>query len=53
MNLRQWYADAFVQDTWRMTPTPRINVGLRYEYMSPLIDISNEWAGLLRYAHRL
>ena len=34
MNLRQWYADAFVQDTWRMTPQTTIEVGLRYEYMS-------------------
>ena len=46
MNLRQWYADAFVQDTWRVTTTTTINIGLRYEFMSPLTDISNEWAGL-------
>ncbi len=47
MNLRQWYADAFVQDTWKMSPTTTVNVGLRYEYMSPLTDVSNEWSGLL------
>jgi hypothetical protein len=47
MNLRQWYADAFIQDTWRLTPTTTINAGLRYEYMSPLVDVSNEWSGLL------
>ena len=46
MNLRQWYADAFIQDTWRVTPTTTINVGLRYEFMSPLTDVSNQWAGL-------
>jgi hypothetical protein len=46
MNLRQWYADAFVQDTWRISSTTTINVGLRYEFMSPLTDISNQWAGL-------
>jgi Carboxypeptidase regulatory-like domain len=46
MNLRQWYADAFVQDTWRVTTTLTINAGLRYEFMSPLTDISNQWAGL-------
>jgi hypothetical protein len=46
MNLRQWYADSFVQDTWRVTTTTTINIGLRYEFMSPLTDISNEWAGL-------
>src|SRR5450432_153784 len=47
MNLRQWYADAFVQDTWRVNGTTTINLGVRYEYMSPLVDVSNEWAGLL------
>ncbi len=46
MNLRQWYADAYVQDTWRVTSTTTLNFGLRYEYMSPLTDVSNQWAGL-------
>ena len=47
MNLRQWYADAFVQDTFRLTHATTIDFGLRYEYMSPLVDVSNQWAGLL------
>jgi Carboxypeptidase regulatory-like domain len=46
MNLRQWYADAFVQDTWHVSSTTTINIGLRYEFMSPLTDVSNQWAGL-------
>ncbi len=46
MNLRQWYGDAFVQDTWRLSRTTTVNVGLRYEYMSPLVDVSNQWSGL-------
>jgi hypothetical protein len=46
MNLRQWYANAFVQDAWRVNTTTTINLGVRYEFMSPLTDISNEWAGL-------
>ena len=46
MNLRQWYGDALVQDTWRLTSTTTLNLGVRYEYMSPLTDISNDWAGL-------
>ena len=46
MNLRQWYADAFVQDTWRITRNTTLNLGLRYEFMSPLTDVSNQWAGL-------
>jgi hypothetical protein len=39
MNLRQWYADAFAQDTFALTPTTTLNYGLRYEYMSALVDI--------------
>ena len=39
MQLRQWYADAFVQDSFQMTRNTTIQVGLRYEYMSPLRDI--------------
>ncbi len=40
MQLRQWYADGFVQDSFRVTPTTTIQMGLRYEFMEPLVDIS-------------
>ncbi len=39
MQLRQWYADGFVQDTFQLTRNTTIEIGLRYEYMSPLVDI--------------
>ena len=39
MQLRQWYADGFVQDSFRLTNNTTIEMGLRYEYMSPLTDI--------------
>ena len=39
MQLRQWYADAFVQDSFQLGRNTTIQMGLRYEYMSPLIDI--------------
>ncbi|MDT7808913.1 MAG: hypothetical protein QOJ70_2726 [Acidobacteriota bacterium] len=39
MQLRQWYADAFVQDSYQLTRNTTIQLGLRYEYMSPLTDI--------------
>src|SRR3954470_7079173 len=45
MNLRQWYANSFIQDTWRLNATTTVNLGLRYEFMSPLTDVSNDWAG--------
>ena len=53
MNLRQWYGDAFVQDAWRVTPRTTINVGLRYEYMSALVDISRNWSNLLQQDGKL
>ena len=40
MQLRQWYADGFVQDSFRVTRTTTIEMGLRYEFMDPLVDIS-------------
>jgi len=40
MNLRQWYANGFAQDTWRITDTTTLDYGIRYEYMSPLWDIT-------------
>ncbi|HEY6807022.1 MAG TPA: carboxypeptidase regulatory-like domain-containing protein [Pyrinomonadaceae bacterium] len=39
MQLRQWYADAFVQDTFQLGKNTTIQAGLRYEFMSPLVDI--------------
>jgi hypothetical protein len=40
MQLRQWYANGFAQDSLRLTRTTTIEMGLRYEYMDPLVDIS-------------
>ncbi len=39
MQLRQWYADAFVQDSYKLTRNTTVEMGLRYEYMNPLVDI--------------
>jgi hypothetical protein len=39
MQLRQWYGDAFVQDSFQLTRNTTVQIGLRYEYMSPLTDI--------------
>jgi hypothetical protein len=40
MQLRQWYVDGFAQDSFQLTRNTTIEMGLRYEYMNPLIDIS-------------
>ena len=39
MDLRQWYVNGFAQDAWRVNPNTTITYGLRYEFMSPLVDI--------------
>jgi len=47
MQLRQWYADAYVQDTFQFTHTTTIEMGVRYEYMDPLLDIKNTNSNLI------
>lgn len=39
MQLRQWYADGFAQDAWRFSSTTTLTYGVRYEFMSPLVDL--------------
>ncbi|HEX6805732.1 MAG TPA: carboxypeptidase regulatory-like domain-containing protein [Terriglobales bacterium] len=40
MQLRQWYAAGFAQDSFRVTRRTTVEMGLRYEFMDPLVDIS-------------
>ena len=42
MQLRQFYVDGFIQDGFQLTRNTTIQLGLRYEYMSPLKDIRYE-----------
>ena len=39
MQLRQWYLDGFVQDSFQVARSTTVEIGLRYEYMNPLVDI--------------
>jgi hypothetical protein len=41
MNLRNWGSDLFVEDSWQITSNTTINLGVRYEYSSPLYDKQN------------
>jgi len=41
MDLRAWGTAAFAEDSWQVTPTTALNIGLRYEYTSPLYDKQN------------
>ena len=47
MNLRNWGSYAFVEDSWKLTPTTTLNLGVRYEYASPLYDKDNTNTNLI------
>ena len=47
MNLRNWGYDGFTEDSWQITPTTTINVGVRYEYTSPLYDLQETNSNLV------
>ena len=47
MDLRQWSANTFGQDSWRITPSTTLEYGVRYEFMAPLADVSRQWSNLL------
>ena len=41
MNLRNWGLSGFVEDSWQVTSTVTLNLGVRYEYSNPLYDKQN------------
>jgi hypothetical protein len=47
MDLRGWGTGAFAEDSWQVTPTTTVNIGLRYEYTSPLYDKNNTNTNLI------
>ena len=47
MNLRSWGTDGFVEDSWKVTQTLTLNLGVRYEYSNPLYDKNNTNTNLI------
>ncbi len=47
MNLRNWGYDGYAEDSWQVTSTMTLNIGLRYEYTSPLYDLDNTNSNLI------
>src|SRR4029079_3946694 len=47
MDLANWGSSLFVEDSWRVNSTTTLNVGLRYEYSSPLYDKDNTNTNLI------
>jgi hypothetical protein len=47
MNLHNWGGSGFAEDSWQVTPTTTLNLGLRYEYTSPLYDKDNTNTNLI------
>ncbi len=47
MNLRNWGSDGFVEDSWQLTATTTLSLGMRYEYSSPLYDKQNTNTNLI------
>ena len=47
MNLRNWGYDGYAEDSWQVTPTTTLNIGLRYEYTSPLYDVRETNSNLI------
>jgi hypothetical protein len=43
-NLRQHVNSLYAQDDWRVTPKLTVNLGLRWEYATPVWERDNQWS---------
>lgn len=46
MNGNTFWAHAYVQDSWQLTPNLKLDVGLRYEYNQNMTDSGNHFAAI-------
>ena len=43
---RHWATSFFVQDDWRLSPKLTLNLGLRYDFITPALEADNNQAQL-------
>ena len=43
---RQFRNSAFVQDDWKATPSLTVNLGMRWEYDQPILEVNNKQANI-------
>ncbi len=42
------YIGAFIQDDWKMTQKFTLNLGFRYEFFTPKLEQSDQWANFVQ-----
>jgi hypothetical protein len=40
VDINDWIYDGFVQDNWKVTPRLTLNLGARYSYLTPYVDLA-------------